>query len=133
MIDETQKWQEKYLRELKESFSSFDETQSVEDQLNEIEETFRNPNILIEAITEMQEKQEESLRDIQSKLKEIKQVKHNLKVTNQFKPNLIPFNPNKTSCFGLIKLNGYWLNTNSQTNEADAFLAGTFNFQLDEK
>ncbi len=79
MIDETQKWQEKYLRDLKESFSSFDETQSLENELNQIEETFRNPNILIEAIKEMQEKQEESVRDIQSKLKEIKQVKHNQK------------------------------------------------------
>ena len=102
MIDKTKKCQEKYLRELKENFSLFDETQSLEDQLNELEDAFRNPNILIEAIKEMQEKQEESLRDIQSKLKEIKQVKHNLKATNEFKPNLIPFNQNKTSCFGLI-------------------------------
>ncbi len=92
MIDETKKCQEKYLRDLKESFSSFDETQSVVDQLNELEETFRNPNILIEAIKEMQEKQEESLGDIKSKLKEIKQEQHNLKATNQFKSNLIPFN-----------------------------------------
>jgi hypothetical protein len=37
MIDETKKYQEKYLKELKESFSSFDETQSVEDKLNELE------------------------------------------------------------------------------------------------
>ena len=133
MIDETNKYQEKYLRELKESFSLFDETQSLEDKLNELEETFRNPNILIQSIKDMQQKQEESLRDIQSKLKELNQVKDHLIATDYFKPNLIPFNPNKTSCFGLIKLNGYWLNTNSQTNEADIFLAGTFNFQLDEK
>jgi hypothetical protein len=60
MIDETKKCQEKYLRELKESFSLFDETQSVEDKLNELDDIFRNPNLLIEAIKEMQEKQEES-------------------------------------------------------------------------
>ncbi len=56
MIDETKKYQEKYLKELKERFSLFDETQSVEDKLNEIEETFRNPNLLIEAIKEMKNK-----------------------------------------------------------------------------
>ena len=44
MIDETKKCQEKYLLDLKESFSLFDETQSLEDKLNEIEETFRSPN-----------------------------------------------------------------------------------------
>jgi hypothetical protein len=68
MIDETKKCQEKYLRDLKESFSLFDETQSVEDKLNEIEDTFRHPNVLIQTIKEMQQKQEESLKEIQLKL-----------------------------------------------------------------
>jgi hypothetical protein len=117
LIDQTKKSEEKYLRDLKENFSSFDETQSVEDKLNEVEETFRNPNILIQSIKEMKQKQEESLKDIQLKLDEMNQVKDDLKASNQFKPNLIPFNQNKTSCFGLIKLNGYWLNTNSLKSE----------------
>ena len=52
-------------------FSSFDESKSLEDKLNEIEEeTFRNPNLLIQTIKEMQQKQEESLKDIQLKLSE---------------------------------------------------------------
>jgi hypothetical protein len=40
MIDETKKYQEKYLLDLKERFSSFDETQSVKDKLYEtVQET----------------------------------------------------------------------------------------------
>ena len=36
----------------KEKFSSFDDSQSLEHELNQIEETFRNPNLLIETIKE---------------------------------------------------------------------------------
>jgi len=118
MIDETKKCQEKYLRDLKESFSMFDETQSVEDKLNEIEETFRNPNILIQTIKEMQQKQEASVKDIQSKLNEMDQVKDQLKATNVFKPNLSVFNDTEeTSLFGLIKLSEYCSNTNPFKSE----------------
>jgi hypothetical protein len=117
MIDETNKYQEKYLRELKESFSSFDETQSLEDKLIEIEETFRHPNLLVETILDMQQKQEESLRDIQSKLNEMNQVSDNLEATNEFKPNLSSLNQEgDTSLFGSIKLNPY-SNINSFNSE----------------
>ena len=37
---------------LNESYSSFDDSQSLEHELNEIEETFRDPNLLIETIKE---------------------------------------------------------------------------------
>jgi hypothetical protein len=47
MIDETKKYQDEYLQDLKESFSSFDDGKSLEDKLNELVETFRHPNILI--------------------------------------------------------------------------------------
>jgi len=118
MIDETNKCQEKYFRDLKESFSLFDETQSLEDKLNEIEETFRNPHLLIQSIKEMQQKQVESLSDIQSKLNEINQVKDILKATNKFKPNLSLFNQKeRTSFFGLIKLSEYCSNTNPFKSE----------------
>ena len=48
MIDDTKIYMEKYLRDLKENFSSFDGMQSLEDKLNDIEDTFRNTNILLE-------------------------------------------------------------------------------------
>jgi hypothetical protein len=108
MIDKTNKYQEKYLRHLKESFASFDDSKSVEDKLIEIEETFRHPNLLVETILDMQQKQEESLRDIQSKLNEMNQVNDNLEATNEFKPNLSSLNQERdTSLFGSIKLNPY--------------------------
>jgi hypothetical protein len=112
MIDETNKCQEKYLKESKESFSSFDDSKSVEDKLNEIEETFRNPNLLIQSIKEMTQKQEESLNEIQIKLAEMNQVNDNLIATNKFKPNLSSLNQEEeTSIFGSIKLYGF-TNTN---------------------
>ncbi len=44
----------------------------------------RNPNLLIQSIKEMQQRHEESLKEIQSKLNEINQVKVDLKATNEF-------------------------------------------------
>jgi hypothetical protein len=119
MIDETKKHEEKYLKDLKESIfetQSFDESVSLENKLNELEDTFRNPHLLIESIREMQQKQEESLKDIQFKLNQMTIVKDNLIATNKFKPNLSAFNQEEeTSIFGSIKLDGYWFNSiNSQ-------------------
>ena len=39
-------------------------------------------------------------------------VKDDLKATNEFQSNLSSFNQEETSLFGLIKLNGYWMNVN---------------------
>jgi hypothetical protein len=95
------------LRDLKENYSSFDGMQSLEYKLSDIEDTFRNPNLLLQTINEMQTKQEKSLKEIQSKLNEINQVKENLKVTNEFKPNLIFNQEEGTSLFGSIELSEY--------------------------
>jgi hypothetical protein len=103
MIDKTNKCQEKYLRDLKESFSLFDETQSLEDKLNQIEDKFRNPNLLIQSIQEMQQKQDESLNEIQLKLNQMNQVKDNLIATNYFKSNLSSLSQEDTFLVGLIK------------------------------
>ncbi len=79
-----------------------------------IEETFRNPNLLIETIIEMQRKQDESLREIQLKLNEINQVKDNLKASNEFQPNLSLFDQEEdNSLFGSIKLYENQSNVNS--------------------
>jgi hypothetical protein len=108
MIDKIKKHEEIYLKELKKHFSSFDETQSLEHELNQIEEKFRQPNLLIQTIQESQQKQDESLNEIQFKLDEMNRVKDNLEATNEFKPNLSLFNQKDTSSlFGLTKLNGY--------------------------
>ncbi len=47
MIDQAEKCEETLLKSLNEKFSSFDETRSIENELNQIEETFRDPSLLI--------------------------------------------------------------------------------------
>jgi predicted nucleic acid-binding Zn-ribbon protein len=74
-----------YLKSLKvKLLSSFDGSKSLDKELEEIEELFRNPNLLIQSIKDLQQRQEESLKEIQSKLNEINQVKVDLKAANEF-------------------------------------------------
>ncbi len=76
--------------------------------MNQIEEIFRNPNILIESIKEMQQKQQESLKEIQSKLNQMTKIKDNLEATNEFKPNTSFLRQvEDTSLFGSIRLFGF--------------------------
>jgi methyl-accepting chemotaxis protein len=85
MIEQTKKCEAEYLKEVKVTLlSSFDHSKSLDKDLEEIEEFFRNPNLLIQSIKEMQQRQEESLKEIQSKLNEINQVKVDLKAANEF-------------------------------------------------
>ena len=53
MIDQTKKYEALYLENVKEGFSLFDDCKSLEHELNQIEETFRHPNLLIQSIKEM--------------------------------------------------------------------------------
>jgi hypothetical protein len=108
MIDETMIYEAMYFKDLKEVFSSFDETKSLQIKLNDVEETFRKPNLLIKSIKELQRKQEESLKDIQLKLNEMAIVKDHLTATNYFKPNATSFNQEEgTSLFGSFRFNHY--------------------------
>jgi hypothetical protein len=108
MIQQTKKFEAEYLRNIEDQFSSFDETKSIRNDLNKIEEKFRDPNLLIETIKQMQRKQEESLIDIQLKLTEMNRVKNNFKILNEFRPNSTLFDQEElASLFGSIKLNQY--------------------------
>jgi hypothetical protein len=76
--------------------------------MNQIEEIFRNPNILIETNQTVQQKQEESLKEIQSKLNQMTKIKDNLKATNEFKPNSSFLRQvEDTPLFGSIRLFGF--------------------------
>jgi hypothetical protein len=80
MIAQTKMYEKIYLKDLNVNLletTSFVETKSLEDRLNEMEDTFRNPDLLIKTIKEMQKKQEKSLNYIQFKLNEINQIKDN--------------------------------------------------------
>jgi len=108
MIGVTKTNEAMYLRNIKEKLFQTQSVESLEKELNDIEDKFRNPNLLIQTIREMQRKQEESLKDIQIKLNEMNQVKDNLIATNELKPNSSFLRQvEDTSLFGSIKLNGY--------------------------
>jgi hypothetical protein len=86
MIDKTKKFEATYLKSLEErlntSLKSF-ETKSLKQSLKETEETFRNPNLLIDTIRDMQRQQEESNVELKLRLDEQSQV--NLVEMNEFK------------------------------------------------
>jgi hypothetical protein len=117
MIDDTKKYGVMFLKNLnesfKENFSSFEKSKSLEDELNEIEELFRDPNLQIEKIKDIQQKQEKSLNEFQSKLNEMNQVKDDLKATNAFQPFNQEEEEEETSLFGSLKLNEFCSYMNS--------------------
>jgi hypothetical protein len=117
MIDKVTENQDSFSKNLKANYSSFDDSKSLENELNEIEELFRNPNLFIQTIKQMQQRQEESLNDIQLKLNEMSLVKEFLEKKNEFQPNSSLLYQNETSSlFGSIRLNAMSLESfrNSQ-------------------
>ena len=76
--------------------------------MTEKEDIFRNPNLQIESIKEMQHEHEESLKEIQSKLNQMTKIKDNLEATNEFKTNSSFLRQiEDTSLFGSIRLFGF--------------------------
>ena len=88
--------------QLEASLKSF-ETTSLAHSLKEAEELFRNPNLLIQSIREMQRQQEEAIVELKSKLDEQSQVKDELTRMNEFTPN-VSFNQDS---FGQLRFNEY--------------------------
>ena len=91
MIEKTKQFEANYLKSLNEnieaSLKSY-EIKSTENDLNKLEQTFQDPNLLIETIREMCQKQTESLKTIHSIMDEVSQVEEFIKASNQFKENL---------------------------------------------
>jgi hypothetical protein len=91
MIENTKKFEALYFKSLDENLTGFlksFEIKSVEKELNDIEETFRDPNLLVETIQELNLKQNKAVNSIQLKLNEIVEVKDDIKNSNEFKPFL---------------------------------------------
>ena len=104
MIEKTKEFEMSYLNSLDEKLSSSlksIEIKSIDEDLNATEETFRDPNLLIESIREMNLKQKNAIDSIQLKLNEMSQVNEDLKASNEFKPYL-SFNQD---LFGQLHLN----------------------------
>jgi hypothetical protein len=101
MIDKTKQLEAKYLMSL--NAISVETNKTLEIEINETEEAFRNPTILIESIKDMQCKQEDAVEMIKVKLDELRQANDHLKASNQFKPNL----SFSQDLFGSLTLNDY--------------------------
>jgi hypothetical protein len=105
MIDKTKKIETTYMKSLKDKFEAslkLNETISLVQSLTETEETFRNPNLLIESIRDMQRRQEKLIAELKVKLNEQSQVKVNLIQMNKFIPNL-SFSPDSFGQLHLIE------------------------------
>jgi hypothetical protein len=106
MIDKTKKLELTYLKSLEDKLEASlksNKTISLAQSLEETEETFRNPNLLIESIREMQRKQEELITELKLRLDEQSQVKDEFIRMNEFIPNL-SFSQDS---FGQLRLNEY--------------------------
>jgi hypothetical protein len=101
MIDKTKQLEAKYLTSL--NAISVETNKTLELEIKETEEAFRNPTILIESIREMQCKQEDAVKMIKIKLDELRQANDHLKASNEFKANL-SFSQDS---FGSLTLNEY--------------------------
>jgi hypothetical protein len=127
MIDDSENYESMYLSNLDEDLFETPSFESLDNTLNEIEEKFRDPNLLIETIKEMQQKQEESIQYIQFKLNQMSKIKDDLMVTNDFQPNLYSFNQEDTFLFGSIKLNG---NSNMNSFKSEILTGEQQSFEL---
>jgi len=86
MIDKTKQLEAKYLTSL--NAISVESNKTLDIEIKETEEAFRNPTLLIESIREMQRKQEDDVEMIKLKINELRSANDYLKESNEFKPNL---------------------------------------------
>jgi hypothetical protein len=101
MIEQTKAYETSHLESHTaqlESLAKYFQTKSIDLDLDEIRETFRNPNLLTGTVREMQRNREASLNEIRSKQNELSQQTEHLKESNEFKPNEL-FNHDATQLF----------------------------------
>ncbi len=85
MIDELKAIEESYSNRIKEfTVESYD----LEEEKKILNETFRDVNLLISSINQLQEKQDKAVSRLKLNLSEISQLKTFLTESNGFKPNL---------------------------------------------
>jgi hypothetical protein len=91
MIEQTQKFEAEYLKTLNDQLDapleSFNK-KSIDNDLMQIDELFRDPNLLLESIQGLQRKEQDAIGSIRFKLNEMSQIRDNLKVSNKFETNL---------------------------------------------
>jgi hypothetical protein len=126
MINRTKAVEASFMKSLNEKLIKT--PKSVEEDLEELETTFRNPNILLETLNEMLERQEKTLEDIKLKVNEVNQKKSNLDTSNVFFPNVSFIEES----FGLLYLNDPF-RSRILTSEQSSELIKLCEFSLDDK
>ena len=100
MIEQTNKYETSYLESM--NTKAERSPKILRDQLNDLNETFRDPSILLEKIKQMQQDQEKTIADLKFKLTEMSQIKKHLK-SNEFKPSFLK----GANYFGHLNLKEY--------------------------
>jgi uncharacterized coiled-coil protein SlyX len=130
MIDRTKACERSFMNSLNEKLLK--QAQSVEEDLEELEKTFRSPNILLETLNEMLQKQDKTLEGIKTK------VDHVVNKVNHKKSHLnssFIFEPNVAfvgESFGLLHLNGPF-NSQILTDEQSSELIKLCEFSPNDK
>ena len=92
MIEKTKEFETSYLKSLNQNFTSHFQSydiKSINEELKEMEDKFRDPNLSVESFGQIQLRQNEAILPIiKEEINLMSQIRDNLKVSNQFKPNL---------------------------------------------
>ena len=88
MIEKTKESEKVYTSSLKSSFKTFELTKSLDEDLKELEEKFRNPNISMKSIQKLRVNKETTLGDLKSMLIEMSFAKDHLKASYGFTSSL---------------------------------------------
>ena len=89
------------------------EIQTVEKEIQNVNETFRHLNVSLDSIQRMADEKDAENIELESKLSQLSKIKEYLIKSNQFEPGL-EFNKKQ---FGLLNLNVY--NSNEEAVELD--------------
>ena len=101
------------------------EFKSVEENLKDLEETFRNPNLTLDAIQQISLHQKSKIKDLKARMD---QVKENLKM-NDFQPKLKLI---ERTTFGALNLNDQFKSLILDVDQSEELL-NLCEFNLNEK
>jgi hypothetical protein len=87
MIDETKEKEKLYASRL-ESLSYKGNIQTLEKEIHSVNEAFRHLNVSLESIRQMRDEKNAANIELESKLKQLSQIKEYLIKSNEFEPNL---------------------------------------------
>ena len=117
MIEKTKKAEATFLKNIdkkwdKKNILTIMTNKTFEEEKEEINEKFREKDLIINPLKEKQKHQEETVSQINSNINKMSQTLEDLKATNEFKPNSTSFEDQDS--FGSLKLNDFLGNVKFQ-------------------